>query len=1012
MSKRIVKLCLLVLACAGIAPYLSPSAGAEPAAAFDRDIAPLIARRCAECHNSTDKKGGLDLTRKEAALKGGDGGVAIVVGKPEDSSVWQRVETDEMPPKHPLSAEEKKLLRTWITDGARWGVDPIDPFKYSSDRRGGYDWWSFQPLRVASPPESLSARNAVDSFIDAELRRHGLTPSPPADPRVLARRVYFDLLGLPPSPELLEEFVGEASRGEPDAYERLVDRLLARPEFGERWARHWLDVAHFGESDGFEYDRLRPNAWPYRDWVIGAMNRDLPYDEFARLQVAGDLLRPDDPQGAIATGFLVGGAHDALMPAVELMRQIMRQDELEDLVGTFSQTFLGLTVHCGRCHDHKFDPIRQSDYYGIASALGGVKRGERPLPPSSAGVVAEQQVRSLEKELKELEEPARAAILARRRASLRDAGERPQAVPQPIAAWDFTKDLRDQVGASHGNTHGMARRDQTGLMVDGQQAYVAAVPLEKSLTAKTLSAVVKLANLTQRGGGVITVQTLDGQFFDSIVFGEQEPARWMAGSNNFARTQSFQGPEETRAAAEPVHLAWVYESSGVITGYVRGRPYGSPYKTTVQSYEAGKSQVVFGMRHSPPGGNRMLAGTLLRAALYDRALSAEEVGIVAAAAGTLTDYVSDEELAKELGSTGLSQRESLKTRIAALRDTVQRAKSGRVFAITPQAAPVAHVLVRGNPRQPAEAVSASGLTSLAGANPNFGLAPDAPEAQRRTRLVEWLTDPRNPLFSRTIVNRLWHHHYGAGLVATPNDLGFSGGLPSHPELLDWMAGELVRVDFSLKRLHREQVLAAAYRRSSAPRTDALAVDADNRWWWRMNPRRLEAEAVRDAMLAISGQLNREMGGPGYHDFRPFLRGGTQFYEPLDPVGAPFQRRSVYRTWARGGHNRLLDTFDCPDPSTSTPKRSVTTTPLQALALLNNSFVLRMADSLADDVMRASGKSAADSKLEDLVPEMFERAYGRRPQGEEAATSVEFARKHGLPALARVLLNTNAFVYVE
>ncbi len=252
MSKRIVKLCLLVLACAGIAPYLSPSAGAEPAAAFDRDIAPLIARRCAECHNSTDKKGGLDLTRKEAALKGGDGGVAIVVGKPEDSSVWQRVETDEMPPKHPLSAEEKKLLRTWITDGARWGVDPIDPFKYSSDRRGGYDWWSFQPLRVASPPESLSARNAVDSFIDAELRRHGLTPSPPADPRVLARRVYFDLTGLPAT--LLQQ----ETRGSLD---QVIDELLASPAHAERWARHWLDVVRYAESNGYERDGHKPQAW-------------------------------------------------------------------------------------------------------------------------------------------------------------------------------------------------------------------------------------------------------------------------------------------------------------------------------------------------------------------------------------------------------------------------------------------------------------------------------------------------------------------------------------------------------------------------------------------------------------------------------------------------------------------------------------------------------------------------------------------------------------------------------
>ena len=512
--------------------------------------------------------------------------------------------------------------------------------------------------------------------------------------------------------------------------------------------------------------------------------------------------------------------------------------------------------------------------------------------------------------------------------------------------------------------------------------------------------------MTQQGGGVISLQTLDGNLFDAIVYGEREAGRWMAGSNGFVRTKSFQGPEETRAATEPLHVAWVYDAQGNITGYVGGTQYGQPYRTSVQNFEAGKAQIVLGMRHAPVGGNRMLAGAVLRAALYDRTLTAAEVSL---AASSESNFVTEAELAAQLGEAGRGRRQWLQSQLTAVRDAVERAKSGKVFAITPQAAPIANVLKRGNPLQLGDVVAPGAIPiAYRVTEAEFALPPDAPDAARRQSLARWLTENESPLFLRTIVNRLWHYHYGAGFVATPNDLGFNGGKPSHPELLDWLARELPRRDYSLKSLHREMVTARAYRQSSVNRDDARQVDADNRLLWRMNSRRLEAEAVRDAMLAVSGQLNRHMGGPGYQDFRPFLRGGTQFYEQLDPVGPAFQRRSVYRTWARGGHNRLLDTFDCPDPSTSTPKRSVTTTPLQALALLNNSFVLRMADALAAEASR----DLPDERSETLVRRLFELAYGRSPDAEESRASVEFLKRHDASALARVLLNANTFVYVE
>ncbi|MFM8252918.1 MAG: PSD1 and planctomycete cytochrome C domain-containing protein [Planctomycetota bacterium] len=1002
-----------------------PSKDAPAAIDFDRDIAPLLARRCLECHDANEKKGGLDLTRRATALQGGESGTPALSDKPLDGTLWQRVSADEMPPKKPLAANEKQLLERWLTGGARWGTDPINPVRYSSERRGGSDWWALQPLqRVAAPtpvasnpaaprsPSSIAAsRGTVDAFIRATLQTKSLTPSVEADRRVLARRLSFDLIGLPPTPELVDEFLADAA---PDAYERLVDRLLASPHYGERWARHWLDVAHFGESDGFEYDRLRPNAWPYRDWVIRAFNEDLSYDEFIALQVAGDLLRPNDPQAIIATGFLVGGAFDGLTPAGETMRQIMRQDELEDLVGIVGQSFVGLTVQCARCHDHKFDAITQQDYYRLASALSGVRRGERPLP------VANEQSQSLDEQItrltqrqRELDDRARRAVLTRRQKQ--PVAQRPLA-PQPLAAWEFTKSLQDQVGTLHATLQGAAKREAVGLILDGQDAYAATPTLPQNLTEKTLIAVAQLSNLTQRGGGLISVQTTDGGLFDAIVFGEQNPAHWMAGSNGFSRTQFFQGTEELQAKERPVHVAITYHKNGQITGYVDGRPYGKPYQTSLQTYEASKTQVVFGLRHSPVGGNRMLAGTLLRAALYDRALAAEEI---AAAAAHQSDYVTEAELLAELSETERGERAAIGPQLTAIRDQLERRRTGKVFAITPQNAPVTHVLRRGNPLQPADAVSAGALSSLIGLSADFALPPDAPEAQRRQRLAQWLAHPDNALTARTLANRLWHYHFGAGLVPTPNDLGFSGGPPSHPELLDWLAAELRVGGQSIKHLQRILVTSSTFRQSSAPRAEATAVDADNRWLWRMPTRRLEAELVRDAVLAVAGQLNQQMNGPGYQDFRPFLRGGTQFYEPLDPEGPAYQRRSIYRTWARGGHNQLLDTFDCPDPSMSTPRRSVTTTPLQALSLLNNSFILRMSDAFASDLQRASGTASAASggeakpvATEPLVTELFRRAWGRSPREDERKLAVEFAELHGLPALCRVILNSNAFVYVE
>ncbi|HEV3022250.1 MAG TPA: DUF1549 domain-containing protein, partial [Pirellulales bacterium] len=835
-----------------------------------------------------------------------------------------------------LTAAEKDLLRTWIADGAKWGNGPIDWLKLTTASRAGVDWWSLQPI-VAPPIPNLKqgdeAVRPIDAFILARLESLGLQPSPTADRRTLIRRLSFDLIGLPPTPDEVEAFVADPSSR---AYEDLVDRLLASPHYGERWARHWLDVVRYAESQGFERDRLRPNSWQYRDWVVSAFNGDLPYDEFIRWQLAGDVLHPDDPRGVIATGFLVAGPWDEVGQSQqsEAMKAVVRQDELEDLVGTTCQTFLGLTVNCARCHDHKFDPVAQTDYYRIAAALGGVRHGERSAQRPGEHPAIDQMRAKLEEQqaavrarLEAIDTPARERLLGERRPL--------PSPPAPIARWEFNGDAHDDLGILHAELHGGAKIENGGLVLSGGDAFAATAPLDRPLVAKTLEAWVRLADLDQGGGGVIGVQSLDGVKFDAIVYGEREGRRWVAGSNNFVRTQDVGGDAETAAAEKLVHVAVVYGADNTITLYRDGRAYGRSYQATrLEQFKPGEAQVILGLRHSPAGPNKVLAGTIERAALYDRALTPDEVAI---SAGLQPITVSDDELWAAMTQAERSERNRLLFERSLIDINLHLLTAGPVYTVVPSQPKLTHVLKRGDTRQPDEVVSASGVAAVCANRSDFGLPPDAPEAERRVKLAEWMAAPDNPLTARVIANRLWHHHFGVGLVDTPNDFGFNGGRPSHGDLLDWLAAELIRHKWSLKQLHREIVLSAAYRRSATYQPDAAKVDAANRLLWRKNPLRLEAEILRDAILAVAGQLNPVMGGPGFRDFRTFTN-NSQFYEVYDAEGFGYQRRSLYRTVIRSGTSPLLDAFDCPDPSTIAPSRAVTTTPLQALSLLNDSFV--------------------------------------------------------------------------
>jgi hypothetical protein len=982
---------MLVLACH--IPIVETCAGDEQLAVFDEQIAPILSRRCVGCHNGFDRKGGLNLVDQQAALGGGDSGSVITAQDADSSLLWQRVRDGEMPPRGPLPDAEKERLRTWIQDGARWGTNPIDIHRFTTETRAGRDWWSLQPL--CKPDVRDSAVHPVDYFLRMTLEQHSLTPSGPADRRTLIRRLSFNLLGLPPSFDEVERFVNDP---DPSAYDRLVTDMLNSPHFGERWARHWLDVARYGESDGFEYDRMRPDAWHYRDWVVEALNADVPYDEFAKRQIAGDVLYPGDPAAITATGFLVCGASDGLLPQGEVMRKIMRQDALEDFVGTVCQTFLGLTTNCARCHDHKFDPISQMDYYRIAASLAGVTHGTRTVPAVADRVASlQQEVAEVNADLAEIERPIREQILAELSRGAASGTE----LPAAIAEWDFTAAAADRLS---GQFHGNARRNHDSLELDGVDSYFASLPIATAVREKTLEVRVQLDSLDQKGGAAITLQTLDGAQFDGIVFAEREPRMWMAGSNSFVRTRSFQGPEE-QIDTEFIHWAIVYEADGTITGYRNGLPYGLPYKSEgVVEYPANNCQILFGLRHAPPDASRLLRGKIALGRLYDRALTPEQI---AASAGHASNIVSRSAIVARLSGDVRSTWESLRRRQDRLVTRLRQCDRHETYAAVPQTPGATHLLRRGNPMDEGSVVAPGGLSGIAGVNADFGLDATAPEGDRRRKLAEWVASEHNPLFARVIVNRLWHHHFGRGLVGTPNDLGFNGGLPSHPELLDWLAATLIENRWSLKSIHRLIVTSHAYRQLSVDRNEAMTVDADNRWLWKFPSRRLDAEEIRDATLSVAGQLQSDVGGPAFRDVRPYFHRGSQFYEPIDPAGPEFHRRSIYRMWARGGRSPMLDVFDCPDPSATAPARGRTTTPLQALTMMNHSFSLRMSEALAQRIEQESQAMRTES-----IVMAFRRVLCRDPRYDEQRELADFVAQHGLAAVCRVLLNANEFLHVE
>lgn len=896
---------------------------------FAKHIQPLLAKKCVSCHGPEKQKAGLRLDRKSAVLKGGDDlGPAIVPGKSRESPLFRVVagleEGLEMPAEgEKLTAAEIELLKRWIDSGADWpddGSEKEDVLK---------SHWAFRPLvrkpqipnfksqlsDLKSENVNLKSHNPIDLFVAARLEREGLKPSPEADRTTLIRRLKFDLLGLPPTPGEVAEFVTDMSE---DAYERLVDRYLASPHFGERWARHWLDVVRFAESHGFEMNQPRPNAWPYRDYVIRSFNEDKPYDQFVFEQLAGDTVGADE-----ATGFLVGGPWDQVKsPDLGLTLQ-QRADELHDMVSTTGSVFLGLTVGCARCHNHKFDPISQLDYYGMKACFAGVQHGERPLrtadtnrsQPGKADLQSiRDQLAGIEAEIVRLDPQAKRSGVV---FVERFAPTKARFVRMTIHATNSAEPCIDELEIF---TTG-EKPENVALASRGTKA--------KASGSLPGFAIHKLEHVN------------DGRYGNSWSWISNEPGRgWV----EFDLPQDF----------EIDRIVWS-----------RDREPAQYKDRTATKY------------------------------VFETSIDREKWQTVSSFPDPKLTGLSPENKTRVEQLT--AQRAALQKTLAEL-SAVPMVYSGKLMP--PEETFRLH---RGDPMQKREPVVPTGLASFGSA---WRLDANTAEVQRRVQLAKWINDPANPLTARVIVNRLWHYHFGTGLTDTPSDFGLNGGKPTHSELLDWLAAEF-QIPNSMKHLHRLIVTSATYRQASTPREDGLAADAGSRLLWRFPPRRLEAEVLRDAILATSGQLDRRMNGSGFDLFETNANYVRVFNSKQEFVPETDFRRMVYSHKHRMQLDDTFGTFDCPDGGQVAPKRNSSNTPLQALNLLNSRFLVQQAELFAARV-RTDARGDAASQATTAI----QLAFGRTANAEEVISAVELLQAHGLTALCRALLNANEFLFVR
>jgi hypothetical protein len=848
---------------------LVPVWGQERVVSFVHDVKPLLESRCLKCHGPAMQLGKLDLRDRAAALKGAGKGAALVPGEPEKSPLYRHaagLDKPQMPMDGKLKAEEVALLRDWIAQGAKWeGVLGV-PAGAGQDLKkletwvvpaGAREQWAFRvPVRPAVPANG--AAHPVDAFLRATLAERGLTHAPKADTATLVRRAYLDLLGLPPSPEEVRAFVADGSA---EAWPKLIERLLASPHYGERWGRHWMDVARYADSNGYEHDFDRPNAWRYRDYVIQAFNKDTPFDVFLQEQMAGDEMGERTYDRLIATAFLRNYAKVGFR---EKDNPQFRYEYLDDMIATLGRGVMGITVQCARCHNHKFDPVGQADYYRLQASLWGYVEVDHALTPEAEAKAYREQMESiaartrpLREEIKVLEQPYREVLLAAKYRKW----------PEHIQKAVFTPE-----------------KDRTA----GQVLLANQIIRTTNVTAAELERAMKADDLAKK-------RELEGRI----------------------RTI-----EKERPKAIPVAM-------GITDGDYRLTPDGA------------------GDEPAPGKG-------------------------------------------------------------------IQREKIDGSFlndGTKPYVAPPSYFLHGGDQNSPGSETAPGFVAVLDDGKTPAALPPaDGKTSGRRLALAKWLTSGRHPLTARVMANRIWHHHFGRGIVTTLDNFGKTGEAPTHPELLDWLAVEFVEKGWSIKQMHRLLMTSEAYQMSSQWATEKhLQTDADNLLWWRYRPQRLEAEIVRDSILAVSGGLNRKMGGKAVFPELP-----QEILASMDKGiwnkmndGPEVWRRSVYVYRKRGLPLPFFEVFDLPDQNLTCGRRNVSTVPTQALTLMNNEWVLRQAARLADRVATEAGPSG-DAQVE----RAYELALGRKPSADERRVGVEFLRTRTLGDLAHVMLNLNEFIYLR
>ena len=1070
------------------------------------------------------------------------------------------------------------VLLALLAGGSSWAVEV-------EEEEG--PWWSLLPLVKPAVPDDQTT-NAIDRFIGTKHTELGLTMAVEADRRTLVRRLYFDLWGLPPTPEEAGAFAADE---DPAAYPKLVEKLLASPRYGERWARHWLDIVHYGETHGYDKDKPRPNAWPYRDYVIRAFNEDKPYARFIKEQLAGDVLWPGTVDGIVATGFIAAGPWDfighAEVSEEKIDGKIARHLDRDDMVATTMNAFCSITVQCAQCHDHRVDPVTMKDYYALQSVFAALDRADRKYDtdPATAAKRAMLTARKAKHEAQRVEietkiaanKPAELVALEKKIAALENrvsaatAGKRSErfgyhsqvAVEQDTVKWvqvDLGEKRRiDQVVLVGADEYGFADfgfphrfkieiadeadfenprliADQTGA--DYPRPGATPVSFDGSgVEARYLRVTgTKLWNRRNKGqpesgdwifaigelaviseGELVSVS--DVTAFDSIEGGERwgkknlidgfygayslealaaneksqtngyhssfapsaDTAKWVqidlgsmlpidrielypARPTDFADTPGFGFPirfnlevsgDATAKSAKifadhsgadypnPGDMTVALEGESVSGRYVRlnasvlNRPQGSGgpmlAMAEMRVFSAGvdvsRNAAVSSLDTINSGlwhRNNLVDGYTSRGRIGS---GADELLLLArteSGAAELREEVSlltvkrDALFATSIDPALVRERDELVGAIArASSELAALAKPKMVYAGTVHHGGGAFIgrghaggkprdvfiLTRGSVTQPAELVKPATLPNIVpGVAHEFELAADHDEGERRVALAEWITHPENMLTWRSIANRIWQYHFGRGIVDTPNDFGRIGEKPSHPELLDWLAVSFRDNGGSVKTLHRAILNSATYKQSSAHHAKNAEIDNSNQFLWRQNRRRVEAEAVHDTVLSLSGKMDFKMGGPSYKDFvieQPQHSPHYQ-YHLYDPDDVSTHRRSVYRFIVRSQPQPFMDTLDCADPSQLVAKRGETTTALQALALLNNRFMVRMAEHFAERVKTEP----------DPVAVAFGLAVSREATQAELADLQAYADKHGLPATCRLIFNLNEFAYID